>query len=153
MKNQVFSNILACVDSSKKSHKALIKAISIAEKFDSNLIILMVIEESLVDFWSETEFDSSAKRSQIHLKKDSKIYQQAQKIMNDFKKRVPSKINCKTEILTGDPAKVIINYSKKNKPDVIVMGSRGLGGFSKLLLGSVSSKVAEHTSTSVLIIR
>jgi len=153
MKNQTFSNILVCVDSSKKSHKALIKAIAIAEKFDSNLIILMVIEESLVDFWSETEFNAGAKRSQIHLKKDSKLYQQAQKIMDDFKKRVPSKINCKTEIFTGNPAKVIINYSKKIKPDVIVMGSRGLGGFSKLLLGSVSSKVVEHTSTSVLIIR
>ena len=152
MKSQSFSNILVCVDSSKKSHKALIKAISIAEKFNSDLIILMVIEESLVDFWSETEFNAST-RSQIHLKKDSKIYQQAQKIMDDFKKRVPSKVNCTTEILTGSPAKVIINYAKKIKPDVIVVGSRGLGGFSKLLLGSVSSKVAEHTSTSVLIVR
>jgi len=70
MINQAFSKILVCVDSSKKSHKALLKAISIAEKFDSKLIILMVIEERLVDFWSETEFDADAKRSQIHLKKD-----------------------------------------------------------------------------------
>ncbi len=153
MINQAFSKILVCVDSSKKSHKALLKAISIAEKFDSKLIILMVIEERLVDFWSETEFNAGAKRSQIHLKKDSKIYQQAQKIMDDFKKRVPVKINCKTEILTGNPGNVIVNYSKKIKPDLIVVGSRGLGGFSKLLLGSVSNKVTEHVSTSVLIIR
>jgi nucleotide-binding universal stress UspA family protein len=46
-----------------------------------------------------------------------------------------------------------VNYSKKKKPDVIIMGSRGLGGFSKLLLGSVSNKVVDHVSSSVLVIR
>ncbi|MDX1596932.1 MAG: universal stress protein [Nitrosopumilaceae archaeon] len=152
MKKSAFSDILVCVDSSNKSQKALIKAIAIAEKFDSSLTILMVIEEGIVDFWSDTEF-SSENKNQIKLKKDSQIYQQAKKIMNDFKKRIPSKVKCKTEILTGDPARVIINYSKRKKPDIIVIGSRGLGGFSKLLLGSVSSKVSEHTSTSVLIVR
>ena len=152
MKNYLFSNILVCIDSSKKSQKALIRAIAIAEKFDSSLTILMVIEERMIDFWSDTEFGNK-KNNQIRLKKDSQIYQQAKKIMNDFKKRVPSKIKCKTEILTGDTAKVIVNYSKHKKPDIIVMGSRGLGGFSKLLLGSVSSKVTEHTSASILIVK
>jgi nucleotide-binding universal stress UspA family protein len=113
----------------------------------------MVIEESQVDFWNDTEYKVGAERPQIHLKKESKIFQQAEKILNDLAKRVPSDINCVTEILTGDPAKVIVNYSKKKKPDVIIMGSRGLGGFSKLLLGSVSNKVVDHVSSSVLVIR
>ncbi len=151
--NSGFSSILVCVDNSKQSQKALSKAISVAEKFDSKLSILMVVEENKVDFWDDTEFKVGAERPQIHLKKESKIYQQAEKILNDLVKRVPSKINCVTEILTGDPAKVIVNYSKKKKPDVIIMGSRGLGGFSKLLLGSVSSKVVDHASSSVLVIR
>ncbi len=151
--NSGFSSILVCVDNSKQSQKALSRAISVAEKFDSKLSILMVVEESKVNFWDDTEFKVDAKSSQIHLKKESKIYQQAEKILNDLAKRVPSQINCVTEILTGDPAKVIVNYSKKKKPDVIIMGSRGLGGFSKLLLGSVSSKVVDHASSSVLVIR
>jgi nucleotide-binding universal stress UspA family protein len=151
--NSGFSNILVCVDNSKQSQKALSRAISVAEKFDSKLSILMVVEESKVNFWDDTEFKVDAKRSQIHLKKESKIYQQAEKILNDLAKRVPSQINCVTEILTGDPAKVIVNYSKRKKPDVIIIGSRGLGGFSKLLLGSVSNKVVDHVSSSVLVIR
>jgi nucleotide-binding universal stress UspA family protein len=151
--NSGFSSILVCVDNSKQSQKALSRAISVAEKFDSKLSILMVVEESKVNFWDDTEFKVGAERPQIHLKKESKIYQQAEKILNDLTKRVPSQINCVTEILTGDPAKVIVNYSKKKKPDVIIMGSRGLGGFSKLLLGSVSNKVVDHVSSSVLVIR
>jgi nucleotide-binding universal stress UspA family protein len=141
------------VDNSKQSQKALSRAISVAEKFDSKLSILMVIEENKVNFWDDTEFKVGAERPQIHLKKESRIYRQAKKILNDLAKRVPSQINCVTEILTGDPAKVIVNYSKKKKPDVIIMGSRGLGGFSKLLLGSVSNKVVDHVSSSVLVIR
>ncbi len=151
--NSGFSSILVCVDNSKQSQKALSRAISVAEKFDSKLSILMVVEESKVNFWDDTEFKVGAERPQIHLKKESKIYQQAEKILNDLTKRVPSQINCVTEILTGDPAKVIVNYSKKKKLDVIIMGSRGLGGFSKLLLGSVSNKVVDHVSSSVLVIR
>jgi len=149
----VFSNILVCVDGSKKSQKALSKAISIAEKFGSKLTILLVVEERKVDFWNDTEFKVGVERPQIHLKKESKIYRQAVKILKDFAKRVPSQTNCITEILTGDPAKVIVNYVKKNKPDLTIVGSRGLGGFNKLLLGSVSSKVVDHVSTSVLVIR
>lgn len=151
--NSGFSNILVCVDNSKQSQKALSRAISVAEKFNSKLSILMVVEESLVNFWDDTEFKVGTENSQIHLKKESTIYQQAEKILNDLAKRVPSQINCVTEILTGDPAKVIVNYSKKKKPDVIIIGSRGLGGFSKLLLGSVSNKVVDHVSSSVLVIR
>ena len=90
---------------------------------------------------------------QRNLKKDSKIYQQAEKTLDDFSKRVPSTIKCLTKILSGDPANTILTFSKKNKPDIIILGSRGLGGFSKLLLGSVSNKVSDHATTSVLIIR
>lgn len=148
-----FSSILVCVDNSKQSQKALSRAISVAEKFDSKLSILMVIEESKVNFWDDTEFKVGAERPQVHLKKESKIYRQAEKILNDLAKRVPSEINCLTEILTGNPAKVIVNYSKKKKPDVIIIGARGLGGFSKLLLGSVSRTVVDHASSSVLVVR
>ncbi len=149
----VFSKILVCIDGSKKSQKALSKAISIAKKFDSKLTLLLVVEERLVDFWDDTEFKVDIERPQIHLKKESKIYQQAVKILNDLAKRIPSQTNYVTDILTGDPAKVIINYAKKKNPDLIIIGSRGLGGFKKLLLGSVSSKVVSHVSTSVLVIR
>ncbi|MDG7007727.1 MAG: universal stress protein [Nitrososphaerota archaeon] len=47
----------------------------------------------------------------------------------------------------------IVSYSTDWKSDVIVMGARGLGGFKKLLMGSVSSGVVQHARCPVLIIR
>jgi len=148
-----FSTILTCVDGSKYSEKALKKSISIAEKFDSNIVMLIVIEEGSFDFWDDTDYKVGAKRPQVHLKSDSKIYKQAQKILEDLEKRIPSQIKCKKEILVGNVSNEILEYVKKNRVDLLVIGARGLGGFAKLLQGSTSSKVSEHASCSVLIVK
>lgn len=52
-------------------------------------------------------------------------------------------------VLEGDPARLLIELSKTAL--MIVVGSRGHGGFTGLLLGSVSSKVAELAKCPVLI--
>lgn len=49
-------------------------------------------------------------------------------------------------VLVGDPAKRIIELAKQIDADLIVLGRRGLGGFSGMLLGSVTRKV-EHAAT------
>ena len=52
----------------------------------------------------------------------------------------------------GDPAHEILTCAKTENADLIVMGSRGLGGLKGLLMGSVSQKVshlAECTCVSV----
>jgi len=47
----------------------------------------------------------------------------------------------------------IISIAEREKVDLIVMGTRGLGGFKKLLMGSVSSGVVNHAHCSVLVVR
>jgi nucleotide-binding universal stress UspA family protein len=47
----------------------------------------------------------------------------------------------------------ILDFCEKEKYDSIVMGSRGMGKFKELVLGSVSSKVVHHSSCPVMIIR
>jgi nucleotide-binding universal stress UspA family protein len=53
-------------------------------------------------------------------------------------------------VVTGDPAQELINAS--HDASLVVVGSRGSGGFA-WLLGSVSSKVAHHAACPVVIIR
>lgn len=64
-------------------------------------------------------------------------------------------VEAKGEVLepVSSTVEAIIEYAENEKADLIVMGTRGLGGFRKLLLGSVSSGVLSHAHCSVLIVR
>jgi nucleotide-binding universal stress UspA family protein len=59
----------------------------------------------------------------------------------------------KTMLRDGDPATVIIDAAGTEKPDLLVIGSRGLGGVRGLLMGSVSHKVSQSAECTVVIVK
>jgi nucleotide-binding universal stress UspA family protein len=62
-------------------------------------------------------------------------------------------IEVETHAREGHPAEVIIDVANQEHADLIVVGSRGLTGIKRYLLGSVSSKVSEHAHCNVMIVR
>lgn len=54
-------------------------------------------------------------------------------------------------VLEGEPAQVRIETAKDAQ--MLMVGSRGLGGFRELLLGSVSQQCAHHATCPVVIVR
>ena len=54
-------------------------------------------------------------------------------------------------MVEGAPSAVLVDESRD--ADLLVVGSRGLGGFSGLLLGSVSQQCAHHAACPVVIVR
>jgi nucleotide-binding universal stress UspA family protein len=54
------------------------------------------------------------------------------------------------EAVSGIPAEEMVNASKD--ADMIVVGSRGVGGFARLLLGSVGSQVVHHAHCPIVIV-
>jgi len=55
--------------------------------------------------------------------------------------------------IQGSPKQVIVEEAESWGADLIVMGSRGLGTWNRLLLGSVSNSVVHHANCSVEIVR
>jgi nucleotide-binding universal stress UspA family protein len=62
-------------------------------------------------------------------------------------------VELETHAREGDPAEVIIQVANEQQADLIVVGSRGLTGIRRFLLGSVSNKVSHHAPCSVMIVR
>lgn len=61
-------------------------------------------------------------------------------------------LRCEGHIVDDDPAAAIIEVAQREGADLVVVGSRGLGGVRRFLRGSVSARVAAHAPMSVLII-
>ena len=58
-----------------------------------------------------------------------------------------------SEIIQGSPAQVIVDEAEHWGADLIMIGSRGLGIWNRLLLGSVSNAVVHHAKCSVEVVR
>ena len=58
-----------------------------------------------------------------------------------------------TAVEQGAPATQILDQAKQTGADVIVMGSRGLGGLAGLLMGSVSQKVSHHAPCTCITVK
>lgn len=58
-----------------------------------------------------------------------------------------------TQVVEGDARETILDWTKKWRPDLILLGSHGRRGLDRFLLGSVSEAVARHAPCSVEIVR
>lgn len=62
-------------------------------------------------------------------------------------------VSTTAEVLEGPPAQAILSVAQARQCDLIVMGSRGHGALSGVLLGSVSRRVLDHAAVPVLTVR
>jgi nucleotide-binding universal stress UspA family protein len=134
----MLQKILVAVDGSEFSKKALEFACELARKFDGSLHIVHVPQGSAADrvmVLGGASIMIHAEREQIE-KAGHTLVEAANEIAE---KKLPRKVT--TELRGGDPAAEIVASAKENESDCIVLGSRGLGDFGGLLLGSVSHKV------------
>lgn len=94
---------------------------------------------------------------QYSVELEKSVRKAAQTVMDDALLKL-STIEDKTlkmssEIVQGPPGQLIVDEAERWGADLILMGSRGLGAWNRLLLGSVSSAVVHHAKCSVEVVR
>ena len=60
---------------------------------------------------------------------------------------------CETKVILGEPATALLQAVRDEGADLLVMGSHGRTGLTKLLLGSVSAHLVGHAPCSVLVVK
>ena len=157
--NGRFSKILVAIDGSEPSMKAAELAIEMAEKemtdlrtkeTESKLTALTVLDVS-----KPRSFLSSFIAAPTYGLRELEQERNAAKQWMDIvrQKAEAKKVSFESEIIEGlvSAEATIVNYAESHKVDLIVIGTRGKTGFSKVLLGSVASKIAEYAPCSVII--
>ena len=137
-----FKNILVPIDGSIYSEKSLERASELANAFSSNLILIYVVEKSIpINLLDRKEY------LEILRKFGTNVLEKANKKL--LKKGITAKILLKE----GNIVNEIEKAAKKEKCDLVIVGNKGLGSVSRLLLGSVSNKISQSSSCSVLIVK
>lgn len=138
--------ILVPIDGSGYSKKAMEKAKDLGKSLNSEITILNVIRP-MYDYKSVHNKDFHMEGERLLLRESNLLLEDSVAFFEDY----PGEIH--SQYKRGDPVDEIIKYAEEGNFDLVIMGSRGLGAFSRTLIGSVSDKVIQHITTSVLIVK
>jgi nucleotide-binding universal stress UspA family protein len=169
----MITSILVAIDGSDHADHALTYAVEIASKWSAQLIILSVIPPTPIipdpagnypiylpilskipPTPSISDPDSS---NPIYLPEfESEIKKSYKDILvnarNIIAKEQPD-IEVKTRLEEGRPSDVIVKVARVEDVDLIVLGSRGLGGITGTILGSTSQAVVHSCTKPILIVK
>ena len=150
MASSAYRNILVPFDNSRFAQKALSKAKALAQAFGSTLYIATVVDISSVT--SPGLIRSTERKAFGQIRGAAK--DAARKIINEIEEEcLADRINARTEVLEGSTASELLKFIKKNHIDLVVIGSKGLSGVSKInALGSISRKISEMADCPVMIV-
>jgi universal stress protein A len=132
-------SILCPVDFSLSSDAALKYASSLAKESGAEMHIVYVYEETIAyteglgSYLPPADFEPEKARLE--------------------ELRPTTEVPCRHQFLVGHPADALVDYARDNSIDLIVMGTHGRTGLSRLLMGSVAEAVVRRAPCPVLTIK
>lgn len=142
MRKSLYMNILVPLDGSKYSEKALLHACDMAKNYQSNLILLYVVEKSFpINLLDRKEY------LEILRKFGNKV------LIKGKDTTIQHGVDSTIIMKEGNIVNEIIKLAKNKKCNLIILGSKGMGATTRFFLGSVSNKLANNSPCSILIIK
>jgi nucleotide-binding universal stress UspA family protein len=139
--NPYFRKILVGYDGSKQAEKAVDVALSLTTCLDAKVLIFAVARppEPPTAVELEAVLDDAREHYEAGFK--------------GIRQRAGDDIELQMEIAVGHPAEQIVHKAEIEHVDLIVVGRRGVSGFQKWMLGSISERVLRYAHCPVMVIR
>jgi nucleotide-binding universal stress UspA family protein len=139
------SFILIPVDASDESTNAVIYGAKLSDKLNKEIQLLNIYQIPIS--YSEVPL---ANISLAEIEEASKV------LLQNYKNKIEgiktSKKEIKVSSINGDVVEEIIQYATENKPYLIIMGTKGVGGLERLFLGSNTLSIIKKTKFPILVI-
>ena len=145
-----FKKILVAFDGSADSIKAVKAASTLARCLGSELTLLHVYSVPVYTYGGPGGLpqDSIESLTSGAKERGESALQKGLKIARDEQVEASGET-----VESGSVVEAIVEYAARKKTHLIVIGTRGMTGFKKLLLGSVSNGVVAHAPCPVLVVR
>lgn len=144
------TKILVATDGSREAELAATSAADLARSTGSELHIVSVFPGSAyVHPYYEVRFPDAAER----LRREAR--EERQEMLDEQVERIrkAGKDVAQTHIRTGEAAEEIVALAEEIGVGLIAIGSHGLGGIRRALIGSVSAAVVPHAHCPVMVVR
>lgn len=145
-KYSMFHKVLVATGGSPWSEKAVKYAVDLAKHYELELMILHVVAEAPPYLIAEagTSLETVLEGSEEagrHI------------IAEAVRQTAEAGVSYETELAWGRVPEVVCRVASERNCDLIVVGSRGLTGFKRLMLGSISNAIAAKAPCPVLIVK
>lgn len=142
---QQYQRIMVAVDGSSESELAFKKAVNVAQRNDSELVLAHVIDTRA--FQTVSSFDGMLAEQATEMAK------QTLKDYEDYARK-HQVTAVKTVIEYGSPKPIIAKQLPEDHDiDLIMIGATGLNAVERIFIGSVSEYVIRHVGCDVLVVR
>jgi nucleotide-binding universal stress UspA family protein len=155
--NNKISKILVPIDGSELSKRAADYAIFLSSKLGTELCIIHVLNnipyEHNVGSYGLYDIETPDEIKQILQEERGITKEWFDEIKANANEKNIQVIKTELVITRSSIESAIVDYAKRNRIDLIVIGLAGHSGFKKLVLGSVASGVIKHSHCPVMMIK
>ena len=141
----MFRSILVAVDGSPSAEQALAQAIDLAESQHAKLTVLTGVEQLPALALMRASGPGLTEAAEAERR-------EAEEILEAARARIPAQVQSTAQLTDGPIRTELIRTIEEGDIDLVVMGSRGRGLVSAVLLGSVSEYVLHQSPVPVLIV-
>jgi nucleotide-binding universal stress UspA family protein len=144
----MFKKIMVAIDGSEPCYRAAGLGLELARTHGSQVVAVYVVDVSrLIQLPGYTGIPGLKDKLLGLMLEDGKY------VMEEIEQMAQATgVACSKVVLRGHPSDELLRYSQESKADLLVMGSVGLSGLNRFLLGSVAEKVAQHSKVPVILV-